>query len=75
MSDGLRKPMVRLPFNYGELVYHRAKSERVAGMVTGFVVTENRVQVIVTWSDDLRGGTFEHFELTSEFEPNFSQEP
>ena len=68
------KKTIRLPFAFGEMVYHRAASERVKLIVTGFVISEHRTTVVVTCGDDMRGATFEVYELTTEFEPSFSTE-
>jgi hypothetical protein len=63
---------VRLPFDFGQTVYHRSKSDKVAGMVTAYTICPNATMVQVTWGDDLR--TFSHyfFELTTEFEPEIT---
>lgn len=64
---------VRLPFAFGETVYHRSRADRVAGIVTGFVIYPNDLQVYVRWGDDLAVGTHFFFELATEFSP-FSPE-
>lgn len=73
MSDGTRKP-VRLPFDFGDVVYHRLKAEKIPGMVTGFSVRRDTVFVIVTWANDLDEQVHNLYELTQEFTPDFSQE-
>jgi hypothetical protein len=60
---------VRLPFAFGERVYHRAKAEKVAGIVTGFVIHPQELQVYVRWGDNLDVGTHFFLELTTEFQP------
>ena len=75
MSDGTRKP-VRLPFDFGDIVYHKIKTERLPGMVTGFILRDNVTMILVTWSDNLCGeSTHRLFELTTEFEPSYTTEP
>lgn len=74
MSEGNRKPL-RLPFDFGDVVYLRHKPEKVAGMVTGFIVRENRVIVLVTWVDSRHEEDHNVFELVEEFEPSYNTEP
>jgi hypothetical protein len=66
---------VRLPFAFGDRVYHRARNDdKIVGIVTGFVIHPNDLQIYVRWGDDLEIGTHFFFELTTEFSP-FTQEP
>jgi hypothetical protein len=67
-------PVVRLPYAFGQIVYHRARREKMAGMVTGFSVRAGSVYALVTWGEDLREGAHLVFELTTEFEPSYSEE-
>jgi hypothetical protein len=60
---------VRVPFEFGERVYHRAKSEKAAGLVTGFQVRQAGLMILVTWGDDLREGIHYFYELSTDFEP------
>jgi hypothetical protein len=59
---------VRLPFAFGEIVYHRARTEKIPGMITGFQVRERGILNLVMWSDSLCEAGHSFFELTSEFE-------
>jgi hypothetical protein len=75
MSDNETPPTktkrtpLRLPFACGDVVYHRAKTDKVGGIVTGFVIRQDGVQILVTWGDDLREGSHAFYELTMEFSP------
>ena len=73
MNDSPEKT-VRLPFAYGDRVFHRVRKECVPGMVTGFHVRPQAVLVAVTWSDTLQEFTHYFYELTTEFQPDFSSE-
>jgi hypothetical protein len=68
-----RRTPLRLPFSFGDRVYHRARAEKVVGIVTGFNVRQNETAILVTWGDDLREAIHFFYELTSEFSP-FEQE-
>jgi hypothetical protein len=59
---------VRLPFDYGQIVYHRARVEKVPGMVTGFNFRASQMWVQVTWGDNLTVDTHCFYELTTEYE-------
>ena len=63
---------VRLPFDFGAVVYHRARTEKVPGVVTGFNIGPAEVVIRVTWGDDLREFQHYFFELTTEYEPDLS---
>jgi hypothetical protein len=39
---------IHLPFAFGDMVYHRARSERVRGMVTGFHARPTSLLIAVT---------------------------
>jgi hypothetical protein len=69
----MRKP-VRLPYDFGDVVYHRAKADRVKGLVTGFCIRDNRILIYVTWGDTRGEEVHNQFELTSEFEQTFNTE-
>lgn len=69
MSD-----LVRIPFSYGDIVYHRAKSERIAGMVTGYSLFPGGMHVLVTWENDLTEKRHYLCELAAEFEPSYATE-
>lgn len=66
--------VVRLPFGFGQEVFHKSRRERSPGMVTGFSVRPGCVYVLVTWSEDLRESAHCVFELTSEFVPSYCEE-
>lgn len=63
--------LVRVPYKIGTTVYHKIRQEEVPGLVTGFLVRERALYVLVVWGDDLREGTHSAFELTTEYEPSF----
>jgi hypothetical protein len=63
---------VRLPFDFGQTVYHRSKPDKLAGMVTGYTICPGATMVSVTWGDDLRQFSHYFFELTTEFEPEIT---
>ena len=58
---------VRLPYGFGDIVYHRASSEKEAGIVSGFIVRERGLLICVVWGRDKSEGHHSFFELTSEF--------
>jgi len=69
------RPTVRLPFDFGDQVYHRAKTEKVPGSVVGYkIYPGNLIQVCVRWGNDLCVCEHWLFELSSEYIPDFSQE-
>jgi hypothetical protein len=74
VSDGVRKP-IRLPFDFGDVVYYRHRPEKIAGIVTGFIVRDGKVMVLVVWVNDLQEGQHNLYELTTEFEPSYQTEP
>jgi hypothetical protein len=71
MSDVREGRSVRLPFGFGDTVYHKARIERVPGYVVGFIVVPGQTKILVRWGTDLQQD--EHFfgELTTEFTPSF----
>jgi hypothetical protein len=74
LSDDAHKTRrtVRLPFEFGERVYHRARTDKVPGIVTGYNVGPSEIAIRVTWGDDLREFQHYFFELTTEHEPDLS---
>jgi len=71
VSDERNPRIVRLPYNYGDILYHRARRERIPGMVVGFVVVPAIVKILVRWSNDMSQDEINQFELTEEFTPSF----
>jgi hypothetical protein len=58
------------PFEFGDIVYHRARTEKVAGIVIAtLIMPEHRVKVLVRWGDNLEVVEHHVCELSSEFEP------
>lgn len=67
------KKTIRVPFEYGEIVYHRAAAEREPGIVTGYSCRPGGVMLLVTWPD--RYEKMHYFcELTTEYLPDFASE-
>lgn len=64
-----RHRSVRLPFEFGDVVYHRARGDKVAGLVTRYNITQRGTEVGVTWGDGLDIGWHDFFELTEEYSP------
>ena len=62
---------VKLPFDFGDIVYHRVRTERVPGIVVGFVVVPSTVKILVRWGSDCSQDEVNFFELTTEFTPSF----
>jgi hypothetical protein len=63
----------RLPFAFGTVVYHRARKEKVAGVVTGFIVCPSGTQILIQWGDNVGGESAHHFfELSTEYEPDYT---
>ena len=61
------------PFDFGDIVYFKCRTQKIPGMVIGFVyVSGSPGKVLVKWGDDAQ--QMEHFliELTTEYEPDFS---
>jgi hypothetical protein len=73
VTDTVKRSPLRLPFAFGDRVYHRARQDRVAGLVTGFIVRPNETTITVTWGDSLNECVHFFFELTTEFSP-FTEE-
>ena len=57
---------VRLPYAFGDIVYHLVKKEKIAGMVVGFVVSPGGTKILVRWGDDLGQGEHYFMELATE---------
>jgi len=72
MSDDRHPRSVKLPFDFGDVVYHRAHKERLPGVVFGFFIAPGTVRIHVRWGDNLESWG-EHFfcELSTEFVPSF----
>lgn len=60
---------IELPFRFGDVVYHRVRSERIAGIVVGFVVFATEVCVKIRWEDDLTVTDHPVWELSLTYEP------
>jgi hypothetical protein len=61
---------IRLPYEFGTIVYHVARAERLAGVVIGFVVTSNGTKILVRWgSERLDQDECWFHELSTEFTP------
>jgi hypothetical protein len=71
MTEDRYPRTVRLPFDFGDVVYHRVRKERVGGFVIGFIIVPGVTKVLVKWDGDLNQD--EHFfcELTTEFTSSF----
>lgn len=62
--------VIETPFRFGQIVYHKVATEKVAGIVIGFVVVMGSpAKCLVKWGDDR--GQDEHFaiELSAEYNP------
>ncbi len=65
--------IVRLPWDFGTVVYLRVQNEPRKGMVTGYVVHGGGgFSVLVSWGD---GSETRHYalELTTEYLPDYSE--
>jgi hypothetical protein len=67
-------PTIRLPCAYGARVWHQARRENIAGMVTGYHIRPNSVLIAVTWGDNLAESSHYFHELTTEFQSDFTPE-
>lgn len=65
--------MARLPFRYGQIVYHVTAREKKKGVVVGYQLRPGSLVVLVTWDGPADGYHFP-FELTTEFEPDLTSE-
>jgi hypothetical protein len=63
------KRVVRLPYDFGDTVYHTVRKDKIPGLVTGFSCRPGATTINVTWGDGLREMSHFFFELTTEFEP------
>jgi hypothetical protein len=71
MSDSPKKT-VRLPFGFGEIVYMRSAKEKVPGLVTSFRIFDGLVMTCVSWTDTRIEQNHCFYELTTEYQPDFS---
>ncbi len=71
MSDERQLRTVKLPFECGDTVYYRGRTERVPGTVIGFVVIGRSIRTLVRWTNDMDQIEHEFFELTTEYIPSF----
>ena len=65
--------MVKVAYDFGDLVYLKVREERFAGMVTGIMLRPGSVAYCVTWANGSETFHFA-FELTAEYEPDFAGE-
>jgi len=68
-TEAATRRSVRLPFDFGQRVYHRARLERMPGIVVGFIVLHRDLKILVKWAEDARQDEHWFYELTTEFEP------
>jgi hypothetical protein len=61
--------IAEVPYAFGDIVYHRAGTEGVRGIVNCFVMTESEIRIGVVWGDDLQVGHHYAYELTDEYVP------
>jgi hypothetical protein len=66
------RPWPRTAFWFGDTVYLKVRSERLKGMITGILVRPGYLSYAVTWATGAENYHLE-MELTSEFEPDFSE--
>jgi hypothetical protein len=71
MSDERYHRTVRLPFDFGQIVFHRIRAERVPGYVIGFIIVPGQTKILVRWGDNLDQDECFFGELTTEFMPSF----
>ena len=63
---------VRLPYDFGDIVYHQTSTGKVRGMVIGFLVVPGATKMLIRWGDDLGQTENFFFELSSEHEPELT---
>ena len=63
-----------LPFDFGTVVYHRVRMDKVKGLVTQYVFGRQAYKVGVTWGDNLELCYHDAFELTEEHVPDYCDE-
>jgi len=56
---------VKLPFDFGEIVYHKVRPD-LSGMVDGFQALPGAVKARVRWGNDLFHQLHYAFELTTD---------
>jgi hypothetical protein len=70
MSQERHPRTIRLPFGFGDTVYHRVRREKVPGMVTAYIIEGGQTQIRVRW-DNMDETVHQFFELATEFTPSF----
>lgn len=65
---------IDLPYDFGEIVYLKIRSERVKGMVTGYYINHSTLMIAITWADTLHEIHHYPFELTKEFTLDYENE-
>jgi hypothetical protein len=65
---------LRLPYDYGQVVYHKLRAEKIAGYVTGYQAYQGGFLVCVTWEDSLTESPHYAYELSLEHIPDFVRE-
>lgn len=73
MTETTKKVVLDVDFTFGDIVFMRMKSERVAGMVTRFSVTKRGITYGVTWSDNRAESWHFDYELTTEYVPDYTE--
>jgi hypothetical protein len=71
-TAGLTGRAVRLPYDFGDIVYHRTKKDKIPGMVIGFLIVPGVTKLLVRWGDDLCQVEHYFFEVSSEHEPELA---
>ncbi len=61
--------VIELPFRYGEIVYHKLRTEKTPGMISGFQVRLGRTLAIVQWTDPFEEKYHDAYELQREHSP------
>lgn len=55
-----------LPFRFGQVVYHKTATQKIAGLVIGFVIHANEEFVQVRFGDTMGIGDYYVYELDTE---------
>ena len=71
-EDGPR-PVFMLDHAFGETVFLKVREERVAGLITGYILRPGSTVYCVTWGNGQETNHF-GFELAAEYEPDFAGE-
>jgi hypothetical protein len=66
-----RLPSRHLPFAFGTLVYHRARAQKIRGIVTSYMFSHSAYAVGVTWDTGLEEHFHRAFELSEVFTPDY----